>query len=253
MKQVFSNEQINKVIEESRSEDMQYIFIYRLWFKIYWIVYPLSKFLAKHNVRPNLITLLMLPSAYIASALFWSQNLFLIFFGALIIQFFQIFDFCDGKIARATKQTSIYGRELDYLMHVLCHPVVLISFYPIVCMTNNISNTIALIIILIGCVIEATNRSLHNLFDALSQKEDSQNASRENNKKNAILMSLYDNFYRGFISFPYFMSIAPFIGLIEVVLDIHYPIFFYSICLQIVFNMLNLLKECRAAYKICYF
>lgn len=253
MKQKVSQEQfeeISKAIDEGKTKDFNDILTYRFWFKFYYLVYPLSKWFAKRMIKPNTITLLMLPSALISAMCFASQNIVVICIGAILIHFFQIFDLCDGRVARATHQTSKLGRELDYLMHVLSHPVVYISFYFLIMLTGNFSSSVALMLVLAGVVIESINRSLHNLNDAIINKLDTSsiNCKKDFSTTRKITFRTFvDNFYRGVISFPYFMCIAPVVFLIEYFLELKTPIFSYFIMLQI---GVNFLKTVTIAYNI---
>lgn len=71
---------------------------------------PLTDFLAKKNVSPNLITLLgIIPS--VCSLLFYFKGNFV--FGAIFIAIAGIFDILDGQLARKEKRVTEGGAYLD--------------------------------------------------------------------------------------------------------------------------------------------
>lgn len=244
----------DNAIDESRAMDKKYIPIYRFWYNVYFVVYPLSKFFANHGISPNMITLLMLPSALLSAVLFSTGNIYLIIVGSILIHFFQIFDLCDGKVARATKHVTKYGREFDYLMHTVCHPIVYFSFFFLLRLLFVESNW-GIIFVLIGAVLESTNRSLHNLSDAIIVKRAKE--PNCNNKKNThstpLIILIYRNINMGIMSFPYFMCITPFLFLLNYFFFPNTPFLLYWILLHIFNNAFCLIRFFLNIYKKCWF
>jgi phosphatidylglycerophosphate synthase len=82
----------------------------------------------KYGVRPNSITVLMILSGLFGAALFAVDNVYAKVAGYIFIQLWFVMDCSDGEVARITKDFSRFGTEMDYLAHLLTHPVFQISF-----------------------------------------------------------------------------------------------------------------------------
>ena len=86
-------------------------------------------FFIKHKVIPNKITLLMILMSLIGVIFlmlpFWVTKILSILF--FILWF--VMDCSDGEVARYTKTFSKYGKELDYMAHLVCHPLFVISLF----------------------------------------------------------------------------------------------------------------------------
>lgn len=244
------NKEIKKVILQTKEEDKN-LFPDRIWFKIYNVVYPLSVWFACKRIKPNYITLLMLPSAVIAASLFFTGNIICIIAGALVIQLFQIFDYCDGKVARATNQKSKYGKELDFLMHVICHPIVFLSFSGLLKLIGNLDNLTIILIVFTGAVIESMIRSLKNLVDAMDYRNALTTSNIVSAPKKKGLLFIVDSIYNGIISFPCFMCILPFLAIIDYFATPSFSCTFIFIIIQIVYNFVYLLRMIISVQKRC--
>ena len=77
----------------------------------YWISPYLSAFCVKKKIIPNVITLLMIPAALIASVCFSLNYLPCKIIGALFFHIWFAIDMSDGQVARYTKTFSKYGEE----------------------------------------------------------------------------------------------------------------------------------------------
>lgn len=82
----------------------------------------------KYGVRPNSITILMILSGLLGAALFAVDDVRVKMLGYVFIQLWFVMDCSDGEVARITKDFSRYGTEMDYLAHILTHPIFQISF-----------------------------------------------------------------------------------------------------------------------------
>ena len=243
-----SEENISDVIWATKEEDKK-LFPDRIWFKVYYIVYPLSVWFAKRGVKPNNITLLMLPSALIAASLFYCGNIITTVVGAFVIQLFQIFDYSDGKVARATNQKSKYGKELDFLMHVVCHPIVFLSFSGLLFMTSSLDRHFIWIIVMSGAIVECSIRSLKNLVDAMDSKCIS-NTTSSYQSRNTFLF-VVDSIFNGIISFPCFMSILPFVAIIDSVFKFDFSLTLIFVLIQVSYNFLYLLRMVLSVLRRC--
>ena len=86
-----------------------------------------SVWFIKHNIVPNQITLLMILFGIIGSILFAIPNIWckvLGYFGWLM---WFAMDCSDGQVARYTKTFSKFGTEMDYMAHLIDHPLMNIA------------------------------------------------------------------------------------------------------------------------------
>lgn len=83
----------------------------------------MSSFYIKRNIIPNQITLHMIYSGIIGAILFSLDNIYIKLIGAIFIHMWFILDCSDGEVARYTKTFSRYGKELDYMAHLINHPL----------------------------------------------------------------------------------------------------------------------------------
>ena len=96
-------------------------------FLAHWLAPFLSAFAVKRGIRPNQLTRYMIPTAILASILFAIPNIWVKVLGAIGMHVFYLFDLADGQVARATKDFSTYGEQLDHLAHHCSHVFLLIS------------------------------------------------------------------------------------------------------------------------------
>ncbi len=89
----------------------------------------LSIFFVKKQIRPNTITLLMIISGVIGAFLFCLPIGIFKLLGLLFYYLWYILDCSDGEVARVTKTFSKYGREMDYMAHLICHPLMNLSLF----------------------------------------------------------------------------------------------------------------------------
>lgn len=94
----------------------------------FWISSFVAAFFALKKVRPNTISVLMIPSAIAGSILFSLPFLWAKILGLALFQIWFMLDLVDGQVARFTSIFSKYGRELDYVIHHICHIFFIISF-----------------------------------------------------------------------------------------------------------------------------
>lgn len=73
----------------------------------------LAKFFAKHNIRPNTVTLFSIISGVCGAVCLAFHNVWLTIAGILLEILAAIFDAADGQVARLTKKGSKFGRIFD--------------------------------------------------------------------------------------------------------------------------------------------
>lgn len=89
----------------------------------------ISEIYIKLNISPNTITIHMILSGFLGAIYFAIPNIFIKIIGALFIHLWFILDCSDGEVARYTKKYSKYGKELDYMAHLINHPLFGIALF----------------------------------------------------------------------------------------------------------------------------
>lgn len=194
-------------------------------FSPYFSVYFIEK-----KIIPNEITLKMIYSGIIGAILFLIPNLYLKILGAFFIHLWFILDYSDGEVARETKKFSRFGKELDYMAHIINHPL----FSTALCISliqREKYNIVYLILICsLSTVLDLIMRNLlafKIIVDLKDKKEENQNIAKKNTIKNIIIVLLGI-----FIVYPN----IPLIGVFLYFIDI-----FYSKNLLIIYITLNVL------------
>lgn len=85
-------------------------------------------FIRKH-IRPNTVTLFMIISGITGSILLMIPSFVFKCLGIVCLLLWYVMDCSDGEIARITKQFSKHGKEMDYMAHLICHPLFVVALW----------------------------------------------------------------------------------------------------------------------------
>ncbi len=159
--------------------------------------------------RPNTITMMMILSGIIGAIFFccpptWCKGLGLVFF-----YLWYIFDCSDGEVARISKQFSKYGKEMDCMAHLICHPLFVLAIWMSYKQMNMYSMDVISIICLGLISVELVGRALIEFEMYLFQQPLISNDS--NPKTNFIKYILKQPLY-----FPNFVLLFPFVLLSDI-------------------------------------
>jgi len=93
------------------------------------IIRPLSFYLAKLFIRvdPNIISFIMILIGFISLPFFILGGYSNVIIGAIILQFYYLFDYIDGNVARMTHKESLRGKYLDFIANITVNPLVFIA------------------------------------------------------------------------------------------------------------------------------
>lgn len=89
------------------------------------VSYIFNQLFFSEKLIPNYISFAMLCCGLIGGFLFSFSNLVLMIIGYIFMHLWFVFDCWDGAVARQTKKFSKYGKEFDYVVHLLVHPVMI--------------------------------------------------------------------------------------------------------------------------------
>jgi phosphatidylglycerophosphate synthase len=131
-------------------------------------------FSIKHKIHPNVLTLMMLVSVLVSCGLMFTLNVWAMIAGFINLQLFEVFDDADGIVARSRNKLSPYGQQLDFWMHMTCHPIIIATYTYWMysrCNYNFIPNydfTWGLVGLSIALVVVELSMRLMVCFDSLS-------------------------------------------------------------------------------------
>lgn len=135
-----------------------------------------SKFYIKRNVRPNTITMHMIISGIIGAILFLIPMIPFKIFGAIFIHLWFVLDCSDGEVARYTKTFSKYGKELDFMAHLINHPLFGLALFLSLAQLEKYNIFILAILVMISNLLDFLNRNISTLKLVIDLKEpESQN------------------------------------------------------------------------------
>lgn len=135
----------------------------------------LSSFFIKRNVIPNKITLYMILSGIIGAILFAIPNIYIKIIGAILIHLWFILDCSDGEVARYTKTFSKYGKELDFVAHIINHPLFGIALFCSLYQLDRYNVYVLAIVIIASNFMDYLVRNVTSLQVIIGLKEPSQN------------------------------------------------------------------------------
>ncbi len=159
----------------------------------------------KRGTRPNTITIYMILAGVLGAVLFAFDNMWLKIAGFALFHFWFIMDCSDGEVARITKQFSKYGKEIDFMAHLICHPLMNLALWWSFIQLGTYNTLFLSAFFMAFISVELVNRSLV-LFNTYLVDEDAPKASRP---------SLVLYFLRQITSYPNFMLLFPGVFLID--------------------------------------
>lgn len=94
-----------------------------------YLISPLlTRLFVKTEITPNMVTVLMMVTGVIGAGLFALPLIGCKVCGIMFIHLWYVLDCSDGETARITKQFSKFGKEIDYVAHVVNHPLFNLAF-----------------------------------------------------------------------------------------------------------------------------
>ena len=136
---------------------------------IAYITYHFTPYLAVACIRrdwsPNKMTLAMIITGIIGGIFLFIPNMPCKFLSIFLYLLWYTWDTADGQVARYTNVFSNYGRQLDWLSHLICHPLFIVALTAsyIQLYTEFIFEVILTSVVLL--ISELINRSLIAMSD----------------------------------------------------------------------------------------
>lgn len=158
------------------------------------------------GTKPNKITLHMIYSGILGALLFSLPNIYSKIVGAMLIHLWFILDCSDGEVARYTEQFSKYGKELDFMAHLINHPLFGMSLFFSLAQLDKYNLYYLSLLILFSNLLDYLTRNLNTLYIIINLKSTkasnlSNNSTSWNLKEVLLFISSIFMVYPNFILF----------------------------------------------------
>lgn len=196
----------------------------------------------RYRIKPNTITIFMILAGIIGSILFALPYVLSKILGIFFFHLWFIMDCSDGEVARISKVYSKYGKEMDFMAHLINHPLMNLSLW-ITFITIDLENWFMYSLLFIVFIsLELINRSLTLFVNYLAVPNDVKKENRSFLKYLVIQ----------FVSYPNFILIYPIILVISILFD-SFNIGCYILCIWFgIYSILTLKSIFRFLYKFYF-
>jgi phosphatidylglycerophosphate synthase len=167
----------------------------------------------KLNITPNTITVYMIRAGIIGAILFAFDNIWFKFTGYIFMLLWLILDCADGEVARITKVFSKFGKELDYIAHIINHPLFNVAFLISLIQLNKYNVILLAIISILFISSNLINRNLLSMYIIYDLKAKPKNAILNKQKMPRVILNYIINIL---IFFPNFVLLFPLMYFIDV-------------------------------------
>lgn len=173
----------------------------------------------KNNVSPNTITLLMIIAGVFGGLLLLQPIILIKILCIPVYLLWFIFDCADGEIARFTNRFSKYGKQLDWMAHLACHPLYILGLWTTFFQYRNDHFLMITITTFVLLSIELINRLLVAINDLCFIKEN--NSFKSVVKSQSIIKYIKNQLFW----FPNQVLLCPLLFVLDILLDKYF--FFY--------------------------
>lgn len=165
------------------------------------------------KIKPNTVTVYMIIAGIIGAMLFAFDNIWFKFAGYIFMLLWLILDCADGEVARITKTFSKFGKELDYIAHIINHPLFNIAFLLSLIQLNKYNAILLAIISILLISSNLINRNLFSMYIIYDLKVKPKNVILNKQKISRVII---DYIISILIFFPNFVLIFPLMYFIDV-------------------------------------
>jgi len=167
------------------------------------------------KIKPNTVTVYMIIVGIIGAILFAIDNILFKFTGYIFILLWLILDCADGEVARITKVFSKFGKELDYIAHIINHPIFNIAFLISLIQLNKYNMMFISIVSIILISSNLVSRNLISMYTIFELKVKSKKIVSNKRKIYRIVIG----YLIGVITkYPNFVLIFPMLYFIDVLI-----------------------------------
>lgn len=211
----------------------------------------ISAIYIKLGVIPNMITIHMILSGIIGAVLFSLPNLLAKIAGATFIHLWFILDCSDGEVARYTKKYSKYGKELDFMAHLINHPLFGIALFFSLFQLGRYDFHILFYIVVASNFLDYLNRNLNTLQLVIDTKSQIENKGYMPTPQNWTLKKLVMFVTNIFTIYPNLILFGVFVYFIDYALstDFLYYYLILNVVLTFLFSIWGLFKFTKRFYN----
>ncbi len=205
----------------------------------------------KLGVIPNIITIHMILSGILGAILFSFPYLWLKILGAVMIHLWFILDCSDGEVARYTKKYSKYGKELDYMAHLINHPLFGMSLFFSLFQMGKYDFYPLLLIVIASNFLDYLNRNLNTLNLVVDIKKQIKNKGFMPVAENWTMKKIILFFTNIFTIYPNLILFGVIIYFIDyfVGTNILFSYLILNVALTAIFSIRSLFKFTKKFYN----
>lgn len=211
----------------------------------------ISAIYIKLGVIPNMITIHMILSGIIGAVLFSLPFLTAKILGSIFIHIWFILDCSDGEVARYTKRYSKYGKELDFMAHLINHPLFGIALFLSLYQLERYDFYILLYIIVASNFLDYLNRNLNTLQLVIDTKSEIENKGYMPTPQNWTFKKIVMFFANIFTIYPNLILFGVIVYFIDYSFstDFLYYYLILNVILTFLYSIWGLFKFTRKFYN----
>lgn len=137
----------------------------------------LTRLFIRLGISPNTVTVGMIFSGLLGASLFALPPLACKFLGLVFIHLWFVLDCSDGEVARITRRFSPFGKHLDSIAHMICHPAFAMAFAGSLVALRPSRTTVILFLSLLSISAEMVLRDVLLLRDSVNAGAQNRSAS----------------------------------------------------------------------------
>lgn len=205
-----------------------------------------SVWFIKHHIVPNQITVLMIIFGILGSILFAIPNLGCKIFGYICWLMWFAMDCSDGQVARFTKNFSKYGTEMDYMAHLIDHPLMNLAIWLSFIEMNIINPIILSAVFIIWISMELITRNIISFY-----RYDQILYNKSQNDKPKKIQGWLKYLWGNVLLYPTFIVCFSWIIIVDFYLKIGFSLIFTVIWVTLFLSMFirNVYKTLMKFYK----
>jgi phosphatidylserine synthase len=193
----------------------------------------------------------MILSGIIGAVLFSLPNLLAKIAGATFIHLWFILDCSDGEVARYTKKYSKYGKEFDFMAHLINHPLFGIALFFSLFQLGRYDFYILLYIIVASNFLDYLNRNLNTLQLVIDTKSEIENKGYMPTPQNWTFKKIVMFFANIFTIYPNLILFGVIVYFIDYSFstDFLYYYLILNVILTFLYSIWGLFKFTRKFYN----
>lgn len=197
----------------------------------------------KYNIAPNTVTLFMILFGLIGALFLSLPYLSLKCMGIFSLLLWYVMDCSDGEVARITQKFSKYGKEMDYIAHLVCHPLFIMAVWCNFYQLDKYNMDIISILSLLLISNELISRNFVS-FDAYLNNKKAMMTSRLPPTIKGNLLQQIKYILSQLLFFPNIVVFFPLIIILDFCGIVNsYHIFFFIVLINLLIGVKNVIRR----------